>query len=334
MFALLACVGAIDLDTGGDGVVSGETGVDRFSVEIDEDVLSRLGDRLAEVQNDDGSYDWQRAEDEELIPELTGYQNVTGVSAWGFYAAQERVGEREDWQEATARAADYFDGLLDAAIADGSGLSCPNYTVLVWELESNPDPVLEARTIAGFEAMLSAHDDRARGFLENLAERRSAIPGIIPWDDALCVEAAREMSELSPVFAEDAADAEAVLVAELEDTFLPAWDADPSLLWGDISIGWSLRVLAESQDAELIDGLTERLVVLVDEEGRITNGSDDDGPQQATAYGLMGLKAVEHDLSQRVQDFAESEVDPDGIVLGGAGETYEVSGELLRALAE
>ncbi len=73
---------------------------------------------------------------------------------------------------------------------------------------------------------------------------------------------------------------------------------------------------------------------LVDAEGGISNGSTDDGPHQATAYGLMGLKAVESELSQRVQTHGEAQVDGSGVVLGDGIETFEISGELLRALAQ
>ncbi len=114
------------------------------------------------------------------------------------------------------------------------------------------------------------------------------------------------------------------------------YDDYNALEWADITLGYVLYVHMNGRqpDRELVGELTRRLGDLVDDDGAISNGSADDGPHQATAYGLLGLKSVQSELAQRVQAHGEAQVDREGIVLGDGYETFEISGELLRALTE
>lgn len=334
---------------GGDTADTADTGGE--AVEIDPAVIVLLADRLAEVQNDDGSYDWERGVDEALTPEETGYQNVTGVTALGFYGALS-YGADADWYAALDGSAAYFDLRLDDLLADPTDLevsiSSANWTFLARYQDYAPDAALDARTIDGLNALLDARDAaygdddtrRVDGLMNYLVDRRASIPGIIPWDAAHWVEALDAMAVRSDDFADDAEDAAAWLHDYTQDTFLPVYDADPTYAYADISLAWPLYVLAGRPETDdepsLTLALQERLEALVSAEGEVSNGSDDDGPVQCTAYALLAFKAVGSDQAQLVQDYGEAQVTSDGMVINDetAVENYEIEGELLRALAE
>ena len=76
-------------------------------------------------------------------------------------------------------------------------------------------------------------------------------------------------------------------------------------------------------------------MALIDSVGLISNGSPNDGPLQATVYGLLALKQIGNAHAQKVQTYLEAQVDGNGIIKDPANniETYEVEGEALRALA-
>lgn len=319
-------------------------------VAIDGDVVQLLASRIAAVQNDDGSYDWKSHILDPLTPEVTGYQNVTGVSVWGLFGAGDYLGS-ENYRDAILNSVNYFDDRIDTLLADPSDvngkLSCPNYTVLAWYLQANPDAILEGRVVSALGATLDARDDdygsdpamRVDGMFNYMISRRANIPGVIPWDMGLCVEAFKTISQISDDFSDDYTDSLALLADYLENSFLPTYDADTTIIYGDISLGMPLFVLAASQlsdsHADLIDGLTTRLEDLVDVNGMITNGSENgDGLEQPSAYGLLALKQIGSDLAQNVQDYLESSVDDRGRIYDPATfmETYEVEGEVLRAL--
>lgn len=320
-----------------------------LSVVVDENIIILLADRLAEAQNDDGSFDWQITAGDPLTPTTTGYQNVTGVTALGFFLAA-NYGSDVDWQTALDQTATYFDTKMDALLANPSdtanNLSCPNWTFLSWYLQDNPNTTLETETISTFDVLLDARDTtygddasiRFDGVANRIIQGRASIPGLIPWDLALCVEGVGAMADISTDFSQDYTDALEFLSDYLNNTFLPAYDTDNSYTYGDVSLALPLYVLATSSEAvtysDLIDELYTRLVALVDESGLVTNGSANDGEAQSTAYGLLGLKAVDSPLSQRVQDYLESLVDVNGIIIDSATnlETFEIEGEALRAL--
>src|SRR3990167_7923480 len=225
-------------------------------------------------------------------------------------------------------------------------LSCPNWVFLSWYLQDNPNATLETETNTAFDALLDARDTtygddasiRFDGVANRIIQARVSIPGLIPWDLALCVEGVGAMAEISTDFSQDYTDALEFLADYLNTTFLPAYDADNSYTYGDLSLAMPLYVLATSSESglysDLIDELYTRLFALVDESGLVTNGSADDGEAQATAYALLGLKAVESPLAQRVQDYLESVVDANGIIIDSSTnlETFEIEGEALRAL--
>jgi len=318
---------------------------------INKQVVGLLADRVRQVQNNDGSYDWKQIVDDPLTPETTGYQNVTGVSVWGLFDAMDLLEDASD-SSAIENSVNYFDNRIDGLLADPHNvqmkLSCPNYTVLSRYLQAHPDPILEARVIAAFNATLEARDSdygdneamRIDGLFNSMITRRASIPGIIPWDMGLCVEAFRAMAEISPDFEGDYTDSLALLAASLNNDFLPVYDADTTLLYGDISLGMPLFVFAGSPVADsytdLINGLTLRLENLVGENGLITNGSENgDGLEQPSAYGLMALKQIGSPHAQAVQNYLESSVDGQGRIFDPETreETYEVEGEVLRAIS-
>lgn len=327
---------------------STDTGYDTGG-EAEPSVLRLLADRLVAVQNDDGSFDWQRAEDEALTPEETGYQNVTGVTAMGLFGALNHESDRT-WEAAIQASADYFDARLDDLVADPTDpdafISSANWTFLAWHLAYTPDRALNAEAIAGLDALLDAldaaygddPDARVDGLYNYTLYRRSSIPGIIPWDLALWVEGLDAMSGLDSRFSDDADGLATRLSTYLDDTFLPAWDADGSLAYGDLSLSMPLYVLVyrRGSDATQMRGLLRRLEALVDSDGMVSNGSDDDGPQQSTAYALLALKAVGSSSARLVNAWLTAEVDVNGVILDEETglETYEIEGEALRALAE
>lgn len=323
-----------------------DTGVDTGTepgLVVDEDVLRRLADRLAEVQNDDGSWDWQRGLDEGLTPEETGYQNVTGVTALGFFPTMDRLGE--GWQGSVDATVAYFEPRLEALAADPDDtdalLSSPTWTFLARHLERHPDAELQADAEAALDALAARRDElhgtdpdaRMDGWTNYNIERRTGIEGILPWDLALLAEALHAMGREV-----EHAETCTILATYLESTFLPAWEADPALLWGDISIALPLYVLVDCPDAspDLLATLDAELDALVHEDGSVGNGSEDDGPHQGTAYGLLALKRRGSEHASRVQAHLEARVGEDGILDDGgtALETYEIEGEVLRALAE
>jgi len=337
LWPLAGCIGGDDSGDSADGV------------DIDPAVIIRLADRVAATQNDDGSWDWERGVDEALTPEETGYQNVTGVTAFGLYGALNHASD-EDWLVALDQTGAYFDARLDGLIADPTdteaSIASANWTFLAELQDVRPDADLDAKSIEGLNALLDARDEvwgdddtrRIDGLLNYMAYYRSYIPGILPWDGAHWLEGLDAMAGRSDDFAADAADMRDWLADYSEDTFLPAYDADPTLIYGDISLAWPLYVLdgGAGADPDLLDGLQTRLEDLVDDEGKVSNGSDDDGPVQCSAYALLALKRRGSSLAQRVQDYGEASVDGDGIVWNPdrAVENYEIEGELLRALSE
>lgn len=318
---------------------------------INQQVVRLLADRVMQVQNNDGSYDWKQIVDDPLTPETTGYQNVTGVSVWGLFNAT-RLLEDESYLRAIENSVNYFDSRIDSLLTDphdvSGKLSCPNYAVLSWYLQESPNPILTDRVIAALDATLDARDSdygdneamRVDGMFNYMITRRASIPGIIPWDMGLCIEAFGTMADISSDFEADYRDSLSVLANYLNNDFLPAYDADNTILYGDISLSMPLFVLAGSPVADsytdLIAELTVRLENLIDEEGLITNGSENgDGLEQPSAYGLMALKQIGSRYTQLVQNYLESSVDGEGRLYdpNTREETYEVEGEVLRAIA-
>lgn len=322
----------------------------RDEIQINKNIAKRLADRLYAVQNNDGSYDWKQNPNDPLSPEITGYQNVTGVSVWGFFDAMVLL-EDESYGDAIENSVNYFDNRIDELLADPhntqNNLSCPNYTVLSHYLQLYPDSSLTDRVVEALHATLNARDDdygnnpntRVDGLFNHLISRRASIPGIIPWDMALCVEALMEMTQISSDFEEDYQQSLSFLASYLENNFLPAYDADPEMMYGDISLSMPLFVLGgrnfSNTYTNLIQGLTSRLENLIDENGMITNGSENsDGLEQPSAYGLLALKQIHSNQVQKVQNFLESRVDEQGRIVDTetGEETYEVEGEVLRAI--
>ena len=317
---------------------------------INAPILNKLSDRVAQVQNDDGSFDWQQPVSDPLTPTVTGFQNVTGITALGFFGAMELL-ENSTWQSNLDRTADYFETRLDLLLANpadlNSSLSCPNWTFLSWYLQKNPDTALEDKTINGFNALLNARNTtygndpsiRVDGLLNRIIVGRASIPGIIPWDLSLCVEALEAMAQISADFETDYETSLDLMVNQLNLSFEPAYKANPQLQYADISLALPLYVLAKSPASNLyaatINNLSSQLMALIDSAGLISNGSPNDDPLQATVYGLLALKQIGNAYAQKVQTYLESQVDAQGIIKDPANnlETYEVEGEALRALS-
>ncbi len=337
-------VGHIDADTAALATDSGEDG------EIDSDALARLADRMAATQNDDGSWDWQRAHTADLTPSETGFQNITGIAALGLRPTIDRLGANAGWQDAHDDAVAYFAGKFAALQAnpldDANLLSSPSWTLIARELERNPDPALQAAAEGALDALITNRDERfgtadetrMDGWVQHNIDRRAGNAGLIPWDLALLTEALHDMAAISPGFADQHAEACQALQSHLNSTFLPAWNANRSLFWGDLSISMPLYVLTDCPDVPeaLLATLDAELALLVHADGSVTNGSTDDGPHQGTAYGLLALKRRESPLAQGVQNHAQAQVGADGMLAddGTGMETFEIEGELLRAMAE
>ncbi len=326
-----------------------------FQVTADFNVLTLLANRLATVQNDDGSFDWQQDVSQALTPETTGYQNVTGVSALGWFDFMDLATSRSvstlTWSSALTTTVNYFEGLITTFLTDpadtSKNISCPNWTLLAWYLTDNPDVPLQATVVSAFDQLLNARDTtygddatkRVDGIFNRIIQGRASIPGLIPWDMGLCAEAVSAMASLSTNFSQDATDSLSLLVDYTQNIFLPAYDADTTYTYGDLSLAMPLFVLATSSESttysSLISSLTTRLETLVNASGYVTNGSANDNPYQATAYALLAFKAVEHSSSQTLQTYLESLVNSDGGVVDSTTnlETFEVDGEILRALA-
>jgi len=318
---------------------------------IDNSTVTLLANRIDEVQNDDGSFDWQQDVSTALTPTTTGYQNVTGVSAWGLFEAQDLLGSSIG-QTVLDNVITYFDPLIDNLIATPAditnNLSCPNWTFIAEYLSANPDATLEAKTISGLDALLDSRDTtygddstiRVDGLFNRILTSRSSIPGLIPWDMALCVEALQHMKDLDSSFDTDYEDGIAELADYTENIFLPAFDADNGYEYADLSLALPLFVLHQDENSylnvELIAALEERLETLVDADGQVSNGSTDDDPRQASAYALLAFKEARNaPYAQLVQDYLEGEVDASGRIVDATTnlETFEVDGEVLRALA-
>lgn len=334
-------------DSGGD---TGDSGDAAFSVTIDPDALTRLANRMAATQNDDGSWDWQRAYADALTPAETGYQNITGISALGLRPTLDRLGGNATWESTEGDAIAYFTGRFAALAAnpadDANVLSSPTWTLVARSLARTPNAAVQADAEGALNALIDDRDaqsgtraeTRMDGWIQRNIDRRNGNEGLIPWDLALLTEALFDMSAISPGFADEHVEMCTALAGYLTTTFLPAWTADRTLWWGDLSISMPLYVLADCPDTdpELLATLDAELALLVQADGSVTNGATDDGPHQATAYGLLALKRRESPLAQAVQAHAEAQVGADGILSddGSGLETYEIEGELLRAMAE
>jgi len=319
-----------------------------FSVTSDFETISELIDYLSTTQNDDGSFDWQRDVNDALTPSTTGFQNVTGITALGYFALLE-IEENATWRAVVNNVASYLDDYMDTYLADveNESVSCPNFTFLSWYLQDTSDSALQVETITVLNTLLDDRDDdygddssvRVDGIINRIIDGRSSIPGIIPWDIALCVESLEAMAEISDDFSTDYTDALTSLINYLNDTFIPAYDVDNTLTYADLSLSFPLYVIAKSSSAgdytTIIAQLTERVEALVNAAGEVTNSSDKNSRYQATAYGLMALKQIESSSSQNTQTFLESLVDEDGKVYDPDTdtETFEIEGEILRALA-
>lgn len=318
-------------------------------VVIDEAAAGRLMRRVMEVRNNDGSYGWQRPLAEPLDPAQPGFQNVTGITALGLFDAGDLLQE-PDWEEAVDDVAGYLEGRLDLLLADPAdvslNLSCPNWTFFASYLERFPDPALREKVIQGLSDLLDARDVafggddsmRVDGLFNRIILGRAAIPGIIPWDLALCVEGLGATARLEGVFETDYEDSLALLAQRIESSFLPAYDADPLLLYADISLSMPIFVMEDSPSADsfvpTVSALRARLAALVRPDGSVTNGSDNDGPQQASVYALLAFKILRDPAAQPVQDYLQGQIDADGIIADPVAqiETFEVEGEALRAL--
>ncbi|PIR25275.1 MAG: hypothetical protein COX62_07430 [Deltaproteobacteria bacterium CG_4_10_14_0_2_um_filter_43_8] len=318
---------------------------------INTSTVKLLADRIAAAQNNNGSYDWKHVIDDPLTPESTGYQNVTGVSVWGLFNAIDLLND-ETYANNIERAVNYFDGRVDALLADphnaNVNLSCPNYTVLSQYLQTHPNAALQTRVVSALNAILDARDSnygtdasmRVDGIFNHLSARRVSLPGIIPWDMALCVEALKTMADISNDFANDYINSLSLLANYVRNTFLPVYDTDTTLTYADTSLSLPLYVFADSTSANLysdvIADLTTRLESLIDENGMISNSSiNGDGQEQPSAYGLIALKQINSAQVQTVQNFLESRIDDQGHIFDPTTreETYEVEGEVLRAIA-
>jgi hypothetical protein len=312
--------------------------------------MTLLANRLVEAQNDDGSFDWQLADGESLTPTETGYQNVTGITLLGLYDAIAILGENSNWIGLLQNTASYFDTKLDDLIAvptdRSQSISCPNFSFLARYVEKFSDTVLATEAATGLNALLDARDEiygdaettRVDGLFNAIIQGRASIPGIIPWDLALCTAAVIEMAALDSGFSQDAADALLLLTNYMSGTFLPAYDLDPLLSYADISLFLPLALFAGENSAgtydSLISELTARSELLITASGAMTNGSENDGPSQATAYGLMALKAIAHADADLVETYLLSLIDVSGRIIDSATglETFEVDGEVLSAL--
>ena len=66
----------------------------------------------------------------------------------------------------------------------------------------------------------------------------------------------------------------------------------------------------------------------------MTNSSANDNAYQATAYALLAFKGTRDESAQNVQTYLESLIGEFGVVDPATNlETYEVDGEILRALS-
>lgn len=309
-----------------------------------------LSERLVAIQNNDGSFDWQQDADAPLTPDITGFQNVTGVTALGLVGAV-RLFDDPLWDAALEKTVTYLQGLLSALAANPSdttkNISCPNWTLLAWHLQTHNDPALQTEVVNDFELLLNARDmafgndpgTRVDGWYQHIIQGRAGMPGLIPWDLALCASAAGAMAEIDGRFAADYRDALSLLTNYVQDVFLPAFLADGTLESADLSIALPLFVLSDGSpeiaSANFLKELTGRLESLVAEDGHVSNGSANDDPFQASAYGLLALKRRQTFSAQKVQDYLRSLIRADGAIVDPAlhMETYEVEGEILAALA-
>lgn len=319
-------------------------------ITISKAVMTRLTNRVATTQNNDGSFDWEHNVTDPLTPETTGFQNVTGITALGFFDTMNLTGNFL-WKTNIDRTLSYLEGVLDTFLGDPTdisrNLSCPNWTFFSFYLQNNEDEALRGKVIAAFNQLLNARDAtfgndsamRIDGLFNRILLGRSSISGIIPWDLSLCVEAVGSLSLLSSDFSGDYKDALTFLSNYTQNTFSPAYDQNNSLEYGDISLGMPLYVFAASPFsslyASLISNLRSRLETLINTQGWVSNGSSNDGPNQATAYALLALKKIKHPQTQKVQTYLESQVDSKGLVIDPNRnvENFEVEGEVIRALS-
>lgn len=321
-----------------------------FSTVADVPVLIQLANHLHNVQNTDGSYGWMYDVSTVLDTSQTGYQNVTGITALGLFKIYNDLSS-VSWRSTLDNTKDYLNDRLSLFLADpyviSKNLSCPNWTFFTSYLEMQSDDVLQANVIDAFDDLLNARDDtfgnddliRVDGVMNRIIQGRASLPGIIPWDLALCTEAIVSMAQVDASFTQDAADAMDFLASYTDQTFLPAYDADPSDEYAGASLALPIFVLAHYSDAgsyaTLIDELTTRLDELVGEDGSVSIESGGDNPYQTSAYALLAYKEIESPHAQPLQTYLESLVNGDGAVVDPLNnmETFEVDGEILRALS-
>lgn len=320
-------------------------------VELPENfsTLALMGDHLTDIQNDDGSFGWQRDVNQPWFTGGEGFQNVTGVIGLAILALHD-LDARANWETSINEIAAYLDTRLTLLIADpaaaDNNFSCTNWTFLVRYLERFPNEALETRLIQGVNALLDSRDAvygnnpdlRIDGLFNRMIQGRASIPAIIPWDMASCVVSTAEMARLDATFSEDASDSVTEMANHIRTVFIPAHDANPARSYADVSLGLSLSVLARLEPAtyeELINALTLRLLPLTDAQGRISSRPITYPPVQSTAYGLLGLKSVNlTSETARSEDFLVSLVNEDGIIAfpNETTETFLVEGEVILSL--
>jgi hypothetical protein len=315
-----------------------------------------LATRVAEAQLTNGAWAFQHKWFEPIDHAFYGYQNVTGLTGLGLFAAHLiDVGDdavaQDTWflpAKLTATknyliewCADYVAGTPNPWGNDFAGniptsVSVPTFLFLAayddtFGLTPAETTVMHDAWIALLTARDVTHGTDPMVLSDGLFNRIQAlrtsqgIPGIVGWDTAFILKA---LLVLPDAAYPNGVEAE----IEWQVAALKALPVDTNVNYGLDGIAHTLEALNLAGDTSV----NATLLAAMDTE-RNPDGSYTDNPEaahQTTAYCLLALKAVESPQAAQTASYLLGTIHLGGYVYNPADnvETYEVSGEILFAL--
>ena len=285
-----------------------------------------LADRLASAHLDNGAFDWRQ----DVFPydtTVSGYQNVTGITALGLIDSYEAdPALLPSVAPVLDEVAAYLLAVMTDHLADTvSSVSLPNYIFMkrYRDVVGLDAAQWDTVSLSFTKLMLDRNDTDgdvsgviSDGIWNRVFDARAGIPGIRGWDLAFLYKALDCMgwpqSEIDWVY------------TELVSLPIPTMET-----YGEISIAHVVEITGLHGDMVL--GLPWRTAL----DGTFvaeTEGMSVAGDHQATAYAALALAAWGEDPSD-LRTWLASKVGMDGsLVESDNYEYFEIMGEALQAL--
>lgn len=287
-----------------------------------------LAARLASSHLDNGAWDW-RQNSFPYNTTVTGYQNVSGITALGLLCAYDASPDQlQNEEHVLHETKDYLVNVMQDYLDDViTSVSLPNFIYLdkyddVFGLPAGDWAVAQSSFA---KLMLSRDADYGTepgvisdGIWNRIYAQRAGIPGIRGWDLGFLYKALVAMewpqNEIDWVF-----------------TSLASLDIPTSDFYGEVSIAHVIEICSIHGALPVCAlWLPELDALMVNE----TVGTSISGDHQATAYAILALKAMGQYASD-LEAWLESEIGVDGSLIESDGyEYFEIMGEALQAFVK